>query len=123
MAETKDELIKTIREWVKLDNEIIQLQKEATIRKKEKLKISTQLMDIMKKNDIDCFEIKDGHILYNKKNTKQPITKKILNDILVKFYKGDYMKATELNDFIMQNRVEITKETIVRKINKEEPAI
>jgi hypothetical protein len=119
MAETKEELIQTIREWVKLDNEIQQLQKETAIRKKDKIKISNQLMDIMKRNEIDCFDIKDGQILYNKKNVKKPITKKILNDVLVKFYKGDYMKATELNDFIMQNRGEITKETIIRKTTKE----
>jgi coenzyme F420-reducing hydrogenase alpha subunit len=120
MAETKEELIQTIREWVKIDNEIQQLQKEVAIRKKEKMKISSQLMDIMKKNEIDCFDLKDGQILYSKKNIKKPITKKILNDVLVKFYKGDYMKATELNDFIMQNRGEMTKETIIRKINKED---
>ena len=119
MAETKEELIQTIREWVKLDNEIIQLQKEIATRKKDKIKISTQLMDIMKKNEIDCFDIKDGQILYNKRNVKRPITKKILNEILVKFYNGDYMKATELNEFIMQNRGEVTKETILRKINKD----
>jgi coenzyme F420-reducing hydrogenase alpha subunit len=120
MAETKEELVQTIREWVKIDNEIQQLQKEVAIRKKDKIKISSQLMDIMKKNEIDCFDLKDGQILYSKKNIKKPITKKILNDVLVKFYKGDYMKATELNDFIMQNRGEITKESIIRKINKEE---
>ena len=38
MAETKEELVQTIREWVKLDNEIIQLQKEVAIRKKDKIK-------------------------------------------------------------------------------------
>lgn len=34
--ETKDQLIKTIREWVKIDNEIRALQKEQNSRKKEK---------------------------------------------------------------------------------------
>ena len=116
MAETKEELIQTIREWVKLDNEIIQLQKEIATRKKDKIKISTQLMDIMKKNEIDCFDIKDGQLCYVKKNIKKPITKKNLLEILARYYEGDRLKAGQLNDFILNNREEEVKETIVRKI-------
>lgn len=36
--ETKDQLVKTIREWVKIDNEIRALQKEQNARKQEKKK-------------------------------------------------------------------------------------
>jgi len=104
MAETKEDLINTIREWVKIDNEIKQLQGEIVSRKKEKAKISNALMDIMKKNEIDCFDIKDGQIMYNKRNVKKPITKKILTDVLAKYYNGDYNKANELNEYIMENR-------------------
>jgi hypothetical protein len=116
MAETKEQLVNIIKEWVKLDNDIRKLQKEVSIRKKEKAKISSELMDVMKKNEIDCFDLKEGQILYTKKNVKKPITKKILLDILGKYYNGDYMKASEVNDFIMNNRVEVVKESIVSKI-------
>jgi hypothetical protein len=37
---------------------------------------------------------------------------------LANFYKGDVEKATELNDFIMENREEVVKENIVRKVFK-----
>jgi hypothetical protein len=57
--------------------------------------------------------LKEGQILYTKKNVKKPITKKILLEILGKYYNGDYMKATEVNDFIMNNRVEVVKEFIL----------
>ena len=76
--ETKEQLINTIREWVRIDNEIRTLQKEQTKRKDEKKKISNSLMNIMKKNEIDVFDINDGQICYTKKNIKKPITKKIL---------------------------------------------
>ena len=115
--ETKEQLVKTIKEWVKLDNEIRTLKKEEESRKTEKKKISENLMKIMKENEIDCFDIKDGQICYSKKNIKKPITKKALLDILAKYYKGDLLKASEINDFILENREEIVKETIVRKIN------
>jgi seryl-tRNA synthetase len=117
--DTKEQLIKTVKDWVKLDNELKQLQKEIAQRKKEKKKVSESLMQVMKKNEIDCFDIKDGQICYNKKNIKKPITKKSLMDILSKYYKGDILKASEVNEYILENREETTKETIVRKLNKE----
>lgn len=112
--ETKDQLIKTIREWVKIDNEIRALQKEQNSRKKEKKDISSSLINIMKSNEIDCFELNDGQLIYNKKNVKKPITKKTLLNILSKYYQGDASKAGELNAFILENREETTKESLVR---------
>ena len=76
--ETKDQLIKTIKEWVKTDNEIRAFQKEVRKKQEEKKKISKDLMDVMVRNEIDCFDIKDGQIMYSKKNVKKPITKKNL---------------------------------------------
>jgi coenzyme F420-reducing hydrogenase alpha subunit len=116
--ETKDQLIKTIKEWVKLDNDIRKLQKEIAQRKNDKKTLSTTLIDVMKKNEIDNFDISNGQICYNKKNIKKPITKKTLLDILAKFYKGDLLKASETNSFILDNREEEVKETIVLKLNK-----
>lgn len=119
MAETKEQLINIIKEWVKMDNDIRKLQKEVLLRKKEKMKISKNLIDIMKQNDIDCFDLKDGQLLYSKKNVKKPITKKVLISILGKYYNGDYMKAAEVNDFILNNREETIHETLTHKINKD----
>ena len=115
--DTKEHLVKTIRDWVRLDNEIKKLQKEQLSRKNDKKKITNSLIEVMKKNEIDCFDINDGQILYSKKNVKKPITKKILLDILGKYYNGDFLKASEVNDFILNNREEETKEAIIHKIN------
>ena len=114
--ETKEELVNNIREWVKIDNEIRTLQKELNKRKKDKKQISNNLIYTMKNNSIDCFDINDGQIYYSKKNIKKPITKKVLMNTLSKFYKGNIEKATELNNFINENREEMVRETIERKI-------
>ena len=116
--ETKEQLIKTIKEWVRLDNEIRALQKEQVQRKNDKKKISAQLMDIMRTNEIDCFDINNGQICYIKKNVKKPITKSVLMNVLTKYFKNDSLKASELNEFILENREETVKETIIRKITK-----
>ena len=118
--ETKEQLVNTIRKWIKIDNEIRALQKESNKRRTDKKKISNDLIDVMKKNEIDCFDINDGQLLYSKKNVRKPITQKVLLDILSNYYQGDTLKASEVNNFIMENRESTTRETIVRKIFKDD---
>ena len=117
--ETKEQLINTIKKWVKIDNEIRALQKEQATRKTEKKKISNELIEVMRKNEIDCFDLNDGQLCYNKKNVKKPITQKMLLTLLSEYYNGDVLKASALNNYIMDNREEVVKETIVRKIDKD----
>ena len=117
--ETKQQLIISIREWVKIDNEIRKLRSEENIRKKEQKRISTQLIEVMRKNEIDEFELNDGKIMYTKKNIKKPITKQKLLELLQKFHNGDIQKANDINNFILSNREEKEVENIVRKVNKE----
>uniref|UniRef100_A0A6C0DRR5 Uncharacterized protein n=1 Tax=viral metagenome TaxID=1070528 RepID=A0A6C0DRR5_9ZZZZ len=116
---SKEQLINIIKEWVKNDNEIRLLKKEANKKKDEKKQITEKLMNIMKDNSIDCFDINGGKICYSKKNIKKPITKKYLMDILLKYHNNDLTRATDINNYINDNREEITKEIIERKITKE----
>ena len=115
-SNNKDVLIKTIQDWVRLDNEVRKLKKEEKTRKDEQKQLSANLMEIMRKNEIDEFDINNGKLIYSKKNVKKPITKKALLTILAKFYNGDISKATEINDYITENREEVTIEALVRRI-------
>ncbi len=113
---TKDQLIEKIKEWVKIDNEIRILQKEQTKRRLEKKKVSTELMEVMRSNGIDAFDINDGQIIYDKRNTKKPITKASLMSTLSSYFQGDVLKAGEINQYILDNREDVVKERIMRKI-------
>jgi len=116
--DTKEQLVKSVKEWVKIDNEIRSLQEEIKKRKNNKKQISESLITIMKQHEIDCFDIKDGQICYTKKQIKKPITKGMLVNVLSKYFKGDVLKANEVNSFIMENREETTKESISLKTYK-----
>tara|TARA_B100001057_G_scaffold428766_1_gene454463 strand:+ start:4562 stop:4921 length:360 start_codon:yes stop_codon:yes gene_type:complete len=119
MENTKDLLILNIKKWVKLDNEIRAIKKEETKRKNEKKKLNEDLINLMKSNEIDCIDTKDGQICYNQKSVKKPITKAYLLNILSKYFDGDLNKAEDANEFILNNREEVIKESIVRKINRD----
>jgi hypothetical protein len=113
--ETLDQLKQTVRAWVKLDNEVRALNKEIAQRRVEKKKISEDLLAVMRDNKLDVFDIKDGQIMYIKKNIKKPINQKQLLSILSNYYKNDE-KAEEVNSYILENREEVTRESIRRRI-------
>lgn len=119
----KAEIIESIKEWMRIDNEIRNLNKEVRDRKTQQTNISKRLMTTMKDNNIDEFNVKEGKLIYSKKQVKKPITKKYLTDVLLKYYDGNAEQATELNSFIDENREATTKESIrrlVKPISKSE---
>ena len=117
--ETLDQLKTTVREWVKLDNEIRTLNKEIAIRRNDKKNLSKKLVEVMRDNKLDIFDLKDGQLMYVKKNKKKPITQKQLLSVLSTYYKEDAAKAEQLHQYIMDNRAETTEEIIQRKIRKD----
>jgi len=112
----KNTLISIIRDWVKNDNEIRELKKQENIRKIANKTLTTKLIEIMRSNNLDCFDINDGCILYKKTNVKKPLSKKTMIQLLNDFYKNDTDKANEIGMFLIENREEVVKERIVRKL-------
>ncbi len=115
--ETKEELITNIKEWVKTDNDILKLKKDIKELTQKKKVLTESLVSVMKKNEIDCFDLKDGAILYKKNTTKKPINGKTLMTALNAYYKNNTGMAEELTKHILDSREESVKETIKRKIN------
>ena len=117
----KEQLVAIIKEWVKNDNEIKLLIKQQKIRKDENKQITNKLLDIMKTNGIDCFDIKDGKVLYKKQNVKKAISKAYLVKQLSTFFQGDDSKGDELKSFILGNREVQVKEAITFKESAQSP--
>jgi hypothetical protein len=115
--DSKEKLIKSIQEWVKLDNEMRKLKKEVSSRKSEQDKITKVLIDVMKTNEIDEIKTNNGKLTYTNRTVKKPITKKNLLEILSKFYNGNTQQASEINQFILDNREDVVVEKLVRKIS------
>ena len=116
--ETKEELVNNIKEWIKIDTEINQLQTEIKQRKNKKKVLSESLMSVMKKNEIDCFDINGGSLIYKKNTVKKPINSKTLITALQTYYSTNPTQAEVITKYIMDNRIEEVKETIKRKIDK-----
>jgi len=116
--ETKEQLVNNIKEWIKIDNEISEFKSKIKELNNKKKFLTENLVSVMKTNEIDCFDINDGALVYKKNKVKKPINGKTLLSALQNYYKTDTKIAEELAKYVMDSREEQIKETIKRKINK-----
>ena len=69
----KDELVTNIKQWITLDEEIKNLQREIKKKRNEKKENTETLVRIMRDNEIDCFELDSngGKLIYTKQKIKK----------------------------------------------------
>jgi seryl-tRNA synthetase len=115
---TNTELVDVVKQWVQTDNKLIQLNKMVKELRQEKKRWNEVMIQTMKKNEIDIFDIKDGQIKYKMEKKKEPLTQKKLLTILGKHPQLAVEQVDALNNFVYENRSETVKESIVRKIHK-----
>ena len=115
--QTKEELVDHIRTWIKVEKEITELRRLMREKREEKKQLSNELLEVMKENDIDCFDIKNGKLMSSKVKVKETVNKKMLLRVL-----ADYMDEPEevckLTEYILESRQVKEKEYIRQKINK-----
>jgi len=116
--DTKQELVTHIRSWIQIDNEISDLQNKIKGYREKKKKLTESLVEVIKTNEIDCFDINDGKLIYSKTKTKKAINKKTLLDALSNYFKEDIELAKEVSQHILNSREETVKENIRRKVEK-----
>ena len=115
---SKQELISLIKEWISCDNKIKQIQKISKETRAEKKLLTESLVSVMKDNEIDCFDINEGKLVYKQNKIKKPLSKKHLVSALLSFYKDDPQMAEEVSNYVMETREENVKVFIHRKIPK-----
>jgi hypothetical protein len=115
---TKEQLKDHLRQWVRVENEISTLSAEIKKRKLIHQQLSASLLSVMRQNEIDCFDIANGRIVYSKTKTRAPLNNGQLKSALTKYYKDDAEKANSLTEFLLASRVEKTRESIKMKIPK-----
>ena len=111
----KGELINNVKNWIEIDNDIKELQKVIKEKRKEKKLYTGKLLDIMKSNDIDCFDMKSGKLIYSRRTVKAPLSKKHLFSSLSQYFKNNKDIIDELGQFILDSRAEKVRENIKRK--------
>ena len=115
---TKDELINNIKEWIKNDNELTKMKADIKEKTKKQKELTQVLVDVMKTNSIDCFDINGGALVYKQKKTKKQVSGKFLLQQLELLYADDPEKGKAIAKKVLDNREQVIKEEIKRKIDK-----
>ena len=115
---SKEEIINNVKNWLEIGTEIKEMQKKIRERKKDKKMLTEYLVTVMKENEIDCFDITDGKILYTKNKVKQSLSKKHLLNALSVYFKNDSERAKDAANFLLDSREVKIKENIRHKIKK-----
>lgn len=114
----REELKEHIRSWIRLENEISQLNAEIRRRKEAKTKLTESLVNVMKDNEIQCIDVTNGKLLYSKTKVKNPLNNAQMLSALIKYFHDDVETAKGLSQFLLSERTEKVKESIRMKIPK-----
>lgn len=115
--ETKEDLENHVRKWIRLDNELRQLQALARERREMKKQITQDLVDVMRENEID-FNLSDGKLVYKQSKRTAPINDKHITACLMEILHYNPDQAKEVTDAIMSRRDTKMVDTVQRRIDK-----
>ncbi len=112
-------LVQHIKQWLDLEHKITENSRQLRELRKQKKELSVGLMEVMKTNEIDCFDCNSGQLMYTKNNVKKSINKKYLNTILNQYFQDtDKEEAEKICEYIMENRSVDVRENIKLKKKK-----
>ena len=113
----KENLQSSVKEYLSLDDQIKALNKAVKERRDRKKKLSESILSLMKQFEINNMNTSNGKLVYSVTKTKEPLNRKSLTRTL-NIYFGSSDKANELSKFVMENRKQIEKVQLKRKIFK-----
>ena len=119
MQQSKEDLLARIKEWVSIEGEMKVLQRELRQRRARKRELSDQLVQVMKENEIDCFDIKNGKILYTQNRVRTALSKRHLMGCLNAYFEAHpNIDGTEVAQYVLEKREVKVKESIRHKLPK-----
>jgi hypothetical protein len=108
-----------VKEWVAIDNEISSYQKKIRVFNVDKKRISKQLLECMKQQQIDQINLNNNEsILYKKSVSKKAVNKQSLNNLLQQYLHNTDVNVEDMIKFIYDNRESVEKENVVKKQGK-----
>jgi len=93
-----------IKEWMSTEDELRTLTAEIREKKKRTKTVREMIMRIMRGGKIGQLNISTGSVQRREKKTKQPMTKKFIQEALTDFFGGNAQRAAECAKFLDERR-------------------
>ena len=109
-------LVSTVKDWMEIDNQIKECQKQTKLLREAKKELTKTLVDEMKNRELDCVDLKEkGKLLYTRNKVKSSLSKKHLLSSLATYFKDNDTIVKEITQHILDTREIKVKENIRRK--------
>jgi hypothetical protein len=111
----KSNLSISVKEYLTLDEQVSKLNELVKIRKKRMKELSDDIMLDMAKNEIDYINIRNGVLIYDKKEGFKGLSKRVIESGLSTFFNEDEQKASEVLETIINSREKIIRSKLKLK--------
>lgn len=108
-----EEFKKNVKNWLKLDNDIKRVQLALKGLKEKKNSINEEILNFMKKFNIEDLNTKDGVIRYKTTYVKEPLSQKTIKNKLQEMFENQ-PEIYEKIEGIFTNRGKIEKNSLKR---------
>ena len=99
----KDQLKSNVKSYLEIDDQIKALNKAIAERRKQKTKLNDEILNTMKKFEIDNMNTKNGRLIYSVTKTSKPLNKtNLLKGLNIYFNNEDTSK--EVTKIVLDNR-------------------
>ena len=105
----KEKLQKSVKEYLELEEQITALKAAVRERNETRKTLSAEILENMKKLDLNHMNIKDGKLVYKVTNNFKGITQRSLADSLQTVFNNDDEAAQEAFKKILESRERVEK--------------
>lgn len=105
----KEKLQKSVKEYLELEEQITALKAAVKERNETRKTLSAEILENMKKLDLNHMNIKDGKLVYKVTNNFKGITQRSLADSLQTVFNNDDEAAQEAFKKILESRERVEK--------------
>ena len=105
----KEKLQKSVKEYLELEEQITALKAAVRERNETRKTLSAEILENMKKLELNHMNIKDGKLVYKVTNNFKGITQRTLADSLQSVFNNDDDAAQEAFKKILESRERVEK--------------
>ena len=111
----KNDFSSKVKEYITLDEQIKKLAQLVKERRNRMKELSNEIMEEMSENEIDYVNIRNGVLIYNKKEGFKGLSKKVMINGLTAFFNADEERTQDAMDTIMNTREKVVKTSLKLK--------
>jgi len=114
----KEKLQKNVKEYLELEEQITALKKAVKERTETRKTLSNEILENMKKLDLNHMNIKDGKLVYKVTNNYKSITQRALSESLQSVFNNNDEAAQEAFKKILSSRERVEKVSLKHVKNR-----